>query len=391
MPLSNRRCTNFGLSPAVLLRSVVGRSDAQLDWPQFRNRKVTFTHSGRTAIAFIREALGLEEGDVALVSGYNCGTEIDSLIASGLVVRAVDVEPDGSLTIEALEQALCPRTRLIYVIHQFGWPQPIQHIDTWRRSHGLLLAEDCALALFGELEDGEPIGLRGEACIYSLTKSLPVPDGGVLTWTTAWNGPRSLKQPSARRTARSSLSLIRQWAQRQRQAPQRHQDSQPAIIEEACSSMGDIPSAYYFEPWRIGLEASNLTRRLLTGFDWKAIRDRRRQNYSVLSALVGENGWPLLFDALPKGVCPLSCPVIVDQRDKWVDYLWLNGISTSPWWSGGHRSLDWNSLPQAMKLKQSVLPLPVHQQLNDADMRRIASVLSRGTPVGPVGAAAGHG
>jgi dTDP-4-amino-4,6-dideoxygalactose transaminase len=50
----------------------------------------------------------------------------------------------------------------------------------------------------------------------------------------------------------------------------------------------------------------------------------------------------------------------------------LEGIAVSPWWAGGHHAIDWGKYPIASKLKRRVLPLPVHQQLDEADMKYVA-------------------
>src|SRR5262245_19416439 len=102
-----------------------------------------------------------------------------------------------------------------------------------------------------------------------------------------------------------------------------------------------------------------------------AIRERRRRNYQLLAAVLEKSGVTLLFPHLPDGVCPLNCPVLVDCRDEIVHAIEQLGIDTSPWWAGGHRLIDWDSYPMARKLKRSILPLPVHHQLNDTDMEYI--------------------
>ena len=77
----------------------------------------------------ILDALTLTTGDEVLVSAYNCGTEVDALLAAGLKVRCVDCDSRGFLTFDALKNAVGPSTRAIYAIHPFGWPQPLDEID----------------------------------------------------------------------------------------------------------------------------------------------------------------------------------------------------------------------------------------------------------------------
>ncbi|MFG0274872.1 MAG: DegT/DnrJ/EryC1/StrS family aminotransferase [Phycisphaerales bacterium] len=366
------------LSPGQAAGALVGPAQFACAWRQFAGRKVALTQSGRTAIAMLREALGLARGDEVLLPAYHCGTEVDALLAGGLTVRCVDTDERGMLDADALERAATDRTRAVYVIHPFGWAQDLDAIDTWRRERGLLLVEDCALALFGDDARGEPLGTRADASVFSFPKSLPTPDGGALTWTTAWEGPGPLRRPAARRTARRLAGLVKAWGTRRfgrardaAEAP-RVDDPGPPRIET-----GDMPASYYFEAWRDRRAPSRATERLLKRVHPDQVCAQRRANWAQVSAAARDGGFSLMFDALPPGICPLFCPVIAPAREGWVRWLSAAGVETSPWWSGGHRSIDWSMFPVAARLKETVLPLPVHQGLTAPDMSRLAELVGR--------------
>ena len=210
----HQRCPSLGLSPFEILTACLANPAAIPDWMHFAGRRVALTESCRTSIALLRVALGLDEGDEVLVSAYNCGTEIDALLAAGLRVRCVDCDPKGMVTLGALQKAVTTRTRALYIIHPFGWPQPLTEIDAWRRERALLLIEDCALSLFSSLTDGSPIGTKGDASVFSFPKSLPTPDGGAISWTSAWDGPDELRSPPLGRTLRRLASLSKAWVRR---------------------------------------------------------------------------------------------------------------------------------------------------------------------------------
>jgi dTDP-4-amino-4,6-dideoxygalactose transaminase len=337
---------------------------------------MALTQSGRTAVALLAEATGLHAGDEVLMSAYNCGTEIDALLAAGLQVRCVDCDENGFVSRQGLEAGMNSRTRAIYIIHPFGWPQPLDEIDAWRKKLGLLLLEDCALALFSSYPDGTPIGTRGEASIFSFPKSLACPDGGALTWTTDWDGAGELARPPKIRTARQLASRGKAWIARH----YRPVGSIPPGMAKSGgtepAAVGDMPASYYFEPWRDRRTCSRATAHLLAHCSPGGIRERRRTNYRRLSQLLGEKNHRLLFRDLPDGVCPLNCPIRVEGRDELVNALQRCGIETSPWWAGGHRSVDWSLYPNAVKLKNTILPLPVHHLLNESDMPYIATTLT---------------
>jgi len=345
------------------------------EWPQFAGRKIALTQSCRTAISLLPRALDLNESDEVLVSAYNCGTEVDALLAAGLRVRCVDCDEQGFVTSEILENVASPSTRLLYVIHPFGWPQPLEKVDEWRKRRGILLVEDCALSLFSDSPGGIPIGLRSEVSVFSFPKTLQTPDGGAISWSTDWSGPGDLHRPPVSRTLSQIASRTNNWARRKlpmlgnvviRKLPAQHDDGH---------EMEDMPKNYYFEHWRENRACSSTTIRLLGQCQPSRTRQRRRENYIVLSSLLKAQGFDLLFSDLPKGVCPLCCPIRIDQRDAVVSALEKGGIDSSPWWAGGHRNVDWNKFPLASKLKRTILPLPVHHQLNQDDMEYIAEIM----------------
>jgi dTDP-4-amino-4,6-dideoxygalactose transaminase len=372
-----RRCPALGLSPLEALSALTwSPTPPTFDWPQFSGREVLITQSGRTAIALLRRALGLEEGDEVILSAYNCGSEVDALLASGLVIRCVDCEPTGFLSLDSIVGAATQKTRAIYVIHPFGWPQPLDAIDAWRREKGLLLIEDCALSLFSSHPDGTPLGLRGEASIFSFPKTLPTPDGGVLSLASGRSPNIDLRRPPLARSLRQTASRVKAWIQRQRPlrdelcmvAPSPAKDHGTPAIE-------DMPGDYYFGSWRTGRAASNITRRVVERVDPAGVARQRRENYVAMGkALEGAPVRPLFSD-LPAGVCPLFYPVISENRQEISEALEKAGIVSYEWWSGGHRRIDWEKYPVALGLKRQVLPIPVHHHLNQADMRNVARVL----------------
>lgn len=80
-----------------------------------------------------------------------------------------------------ISRVITKRTKLIYVIHEFGIPHPkTADLLSFARMNGIPLAEDCAHAVFSEFKSGERVGTLGDYAIYSLSKHMPVKAGGVL-------------------------------------------------------------------------------------------------------------------------------------------------------------------------------------------------------------------
>lgn len=61
-------------------------------------------------------------------------------------------------------------TKVIHLYHQFGIPQKIDEIIKFAKKNNLLVIEDCAHVLSGELNKKEIIGNNGDFTIYSFSK-----------------------------------------------------------------------------------------------------------------------------------------------------------------------------------------------------------------------------
>jgi dTDP-4-amino-4,6-dideoxygalactose transaminase len=326
------------------------------------------THQGRSAVALGCRALGLGPGDEVLVPSYNCGTEVEAVRAAGPAPVLYRVDAAGRIDAGDVRARITPRTRAIYVIHYFGWPQDTGPLLQLARERGLALVEDCALALFSERPDG-PLGRDGDAAIFSFRKSLPVPDGGALVLKDALpRGLPPLPPPSAVRVVRRCVGLVRR-----RHATPR---SRGPEFRHFGPAHPDMPGAYYWEETSARWAISGVTLGILGQIAPGDVVARRRANYARLlrTALTLRGARPL-FPDLPPGVCPTEFPLVAEDRDGWVAALRGRGVAAVAWWSGYHRALSFDAFPEACELKDCVVALPVHQDLDAAAMERLAQAL----------------
>jgi dTDP-4-amino-4,6-dideoxygalactose transaminase len=320
--------------------------------------------------------LGIRPGNEVLVPAYSCGTEIDALQHSGARVVGYKVSRRCKIDLADLMIRKSEQTRAVYLIHYFGWEQPMEELRRWCDEQGLFLIEDCALALFSEGSNGN-VGRMGDAAIFSLPKTLGFYHGGLLSMSAS----RTVEMPrlvpagssvmlqeiqhSARTAALAGLERLGLYgvflSVRRRLRRNRRRRG-------AVEMMPPMPAAYYFKPeldadrgihpWAYAVAGS---------VPWREIVLRRRANYSRLArALEGIPGIRLLFDQLPVGVCPLSLPLLVPNRDACIERLQAVGIAALPWWAGFHpNGIVWDEFPDACWLKRNLLTLPVHQGVDD--------------------------
>src|SRR5262249_49220277 len=101
------------------------------------------------------------------------------LIAAGVVCRFYDatesLEPDEA----ELDGLLTERTRALYVIHYYGFPQDWARWRAWCDDRGLLLLEDAAQAWLAT-SGGGPVGTAGDLASFCLYQSAGTADGGAV-------------------------------------------------------------------------------------------------------------------------------------------------------------------------------------------------------------------
>jgi perosamine synthetase len=373
--MRGKLCGEMGRSP-IQLSMDWGRGSGQVRFPQAPETTAVFTHSGRAAIRLAAHVWGLGNGDEVLVPAYNCGSEISPLVAAGAQVAMYRVDGDARIDVEDISRRLTARTRLVYITHYFGRSVATPELIALCRQHEVKLLEDCALALFS---DG--VGSLGDAAIFSLRKSLPATDGGVLLMRQlSDDAPATLRGWNPGLSARGGLSLMKKWSQQWLgfASAGNSEHERPQSMATDVGSFPDIPASYYWPANSSIYRASPMARGVLKRSDPEKVRTARRENYQHLHRrLVGLPGVRLLWpeDALADGVCPLGLPIVVADKPQWCQRLNAAGIAVAPWWTGYHRGFNWEAFPEARELKDHLLLLPVHQQLNAAHMQYIAAMV----------------
>jgi DegT/DnrJ/EryC1/StrS aminotransferase family len=171
-------------------------------------KAIRFLSSGREALLTGLKDAGLHGQDEVLIVKNTEGPYI-----SGCVTKTIE-------KICRWSQSFSPRTRLVLVIHEFGFPCPAQRILPYKKM-GIPIIEDCAYALGSRIE-GASIGKIGDYAIYSLSKYYPIPFGGVLVSKKKFNvslrdtGISSFAKNIVLQILRGSRPYIKKWNQTRR-------------------------------------------------------------------------------------------------------------------------------------------------------------------------------
>jgi dTDP-4-amino-4,6-dideoxygalactose transaminase len=377
----------LGCGLSDIIKGMIHPSMALPKWLQFEGRIVIPTYKGRVALWLLCKIWNLTSNDEVLMPAYNCGTEIDPFLSYGVKVIFYRVDRNAVIDFEDICRRTTKRTRVIYLTHYFGWSQETRHVLDWCRQHDILLVEDCALSLFSSGKEGR-LGTIGNAAIFSLTKFFPIPDGGLLVLRKGQPFKEIvLKRPPLKLTCRSTLTLLinnllkSRWISNIREMrlyikarKLKSKFKRIANNKENNVDFPDMPNHYYFDPVYKSWSISSQAVKILQQWDPQEITERRRQNYLQLYRLIKDvPGCEPLYDELADSECPLYFPAIVSRRSSWVKCLNAFGIPAFSSWMGYHRGMSWVNFPEAKYLKDHLLQLPIHQDLDFRHMQFIGA------------------
>lgn len=151
-------------------------------------RHAVMVNSGSSADLLIAFALTnravqvLRPGDEILIPAVTWPTHVWSAMMAGLRIKLIDVNPQTlNLDPDALERAITPATRALFLVHLLGNPCDMDRIAAIAARHGLILLEDCCEALGAEWR-GTRVGNFGSAASFSFFFShhITTMEGGMI-------------------------------------------------------------------------------------------------------------------------------------------------------------------------------------------------------------------
>lgn len=138
-------------------------------------------NSGTNAIWSMLVGAGLSPGDEVLCPTYTFFATNTPLLWNGLVPVFCDAAPNGTISVEDIEDKLTDKTRAIIITHMWGYPCDMDALTLFAKKHNLLLFEDCSHAHLATYK-GKPVGSFGDAAAWSLQgqKNITGGEGGIL-------------------------------------------------------------------------------------------------------------------------------------------------------------------------------------------------------------------
>jgi perosamine synthetase len=358
----------------LTLRHFLGRPETALPFPFNEPHRAAF-HTARSAIYHLFRKLVESGRKKVLAPDYHMGNEIRAIRAAGAEVELYSIAQDGQPDLDELSRR-SPRADVLFTIHYAGWPQPIAALRKICDEQGLILVEDCALALLSETA-GQPLGSFGDYSVFCLYKILPVIDGGLLVQNHRpfTELDRLPLRPIGRLFEMGQAAEL--WMQRLRS----HAPHLGAFLAAAKRRVGALLNVLKMERVPVGdvgfntvhtcLAMSRWSNHLLARLDYAAIRRKRRGNFDMLAELLAVSGIEPWLNLEP-GVCPLFFPLLVKDKPRAGHALRMRGVMATELWNEGDPQSAGHEGQGARFLRRHVLELPIHQDIREEQIRYMA-------------------
>ncbi len=318
---------------------------------------------GRTALWHGVRALGLCPGDEVLAPAYHHGSEIQALVAAGLVPRFYSTQPGLVPDADELETMLGERTRALLLIHVLGLVQPTVMWRRWCDERGLVLIDDVAQGWLSE-SDGAPAGYHADLALFCLYKTFGIPDGAALFLRSGRATEADGVSSGLRGTAKGNAAWVAQrWAPAGGGWTWLRSRRRRRFDPDAEIALGDTSAAM-----------SSIARMLLPRLAANPAAATRRAYYRLLLERLGDM-LPEEMPSLPEGAAPFAFPVWARDKPLLLANLARDGIDALDFWSTPHPALVPGRDSVGERLRRHVVGLPVHQELTPGDLDRIATAV----------------
>lgn len=345
---------------------------------------VVFTTSGRAAIYQALLQLQLAPASTVLVPSYHCPTMVAPVLLAKLNVAYFGLRPDGLPNLASIDAATASQTKAMLVSHYFGLANSLAEVRRWCDAHSIALIEDCAHCYFGQAGE-RPVGAWGDYAAASLSKFLPVPEGGLLAsarhpiqqlqlapqsfraqlkgWVDIFELASKFKRLAGLNSALALLFRLKNYRTHPPAAAEGEFDSTTPGMIQSCD-MARIAQAPLWA-----------TLALNTMLPRGRIIARRQQNFARYAARFAQvKGARPLLPLQSKAVAPYAYPLWVDDAERVYHALRALELPVFRWdriWPGTPQ-LDGDVGPL---WSQHVLQLLCHQDLGEADIDRTAQAI----------------
>lgn len=336
-------------------------------WSSFTEAKHSIAVTSCTSgLHLSLAASGFGPDDEAIVPAFTWISTANVVEHLGGKVIFCDIDLDTfNIDVEQIESMITSRTKAILPVHLFGLSADMDPILDLARKHNLFVVEDAACG-FGAKYNGQHVGNFGNAGCFSFhpRKAITTGEGGMVTTN---DGELAEKIRRLRDHGAAMTDL------------QRHLGARPYLL-------ADHPDAGYNQRMtdlQAAIGSAQMDRAEAIVSERQALANNYDKAFAQLDWLRtpfkhsayehGYQSYPCLL--MPREVCPSSIEEINSFRNKWMDELQQNGISTRPATHAVHMlsfyrekySIPANAFPNACAADQCSISLPLFHGMKEEE------------------------
>jgi dTDP-4-amino-4,6-dideoxygalactose transaminase len=267
----------------------------------------------------------------------------------GAVPVFADVDPDTfNIDPEQIAEAVSDKTKAVLPVHLYGLPAQMDRLNKVAEEHSLAVLEDACQAHGAKLGDRKAGALGGAGCFsFYPTKNMTTGEGGIITTDSDELEER--------------CRLIRNHGQ-----------------------AGRYHYVYLGYNYRMTEFAGAIGGVQLAKLD--EFNSKRQQNAKKLNELLGST---VKTPTVPENMTHVFHQYTIKleseaRRDALMKYLQEHGVGSAVYYPIGLHQVEFlqgrvsGTLDNTLELTGTVLSLPVHPGLSDADLEKIAAEVKAG-------------
>jgi dTDP-4-amino-4,6-dideoxygalactose transaminase len=324
-----------------------------------------FLSSGRGALGLLAKTLRLNKDDEVLLPSYLCKEIITPFSNELFKIKFYKINEALDVDVYDIMKKIGKNTRALLFINYFGFPQRMMQEIKDLCEGKIVLIEDLVQSFLTQ-SDEKALGFIGDVTISSYRKWIPIPDGALLGVNNSLLHI-ALEQvlPYKKLYVETRLHGLELKGEYLIQAKTSKKGFRK-LFASAEKTLDSTP-----------VEMSDYSRKMLSKFDFKAIIDKRRENFQyLLSSLRDLRSAKPLYRKLPTGVCPLGFPIITKDRDGLKKMLIKNQIYPPIHWRLLN-SIDKKEFSASWYISKHILTIPLDQRYSKEDMQFVADVINR--------------
>lgn len=317
----------------------------------FRAPHVTLCGNGTLALICALKSLNLPEGSEVITTPYSFVATASAIVWAGLKPVFVDIEEDGfNISPSAIDAAVTNKTSAIVPVHCYGKPCDVHAIQDIADRHELAVVYDAAHA-FGVDCDCGSLLTHGDASVVSFhaTKVFQTFEGGCVVTDNA--------------ALKDKLDLAINFGFRSETEVEGIGIN--AKMSEFNAAVGLLQIEKVHELITARQHIHEIYRKELSGLDGLRLPSDKgyRSNYSYFPALINDE-------------CKLSRDALYSElklSDVFARRYFFPLITDFESYSGFRRGSE---LPNARRVAERVLCLPIHSSLTAEDLNRVCSAIT---------------